>query len=83
MFTVYFMLAGIYSGKEEKAQESKIGVTYLCGSCSCPIYDETHDEDILLTLHLSRYREAYGQDSQIWENKILKCLSNRSKFYSY
>lgn len=34
-------------------------------------YDEKHDEDILLTLHLSWYREAYGQNSWIWESKIV------------
>jgi len=50
--------------------KESIGVTFLCSSCSCPLCDEKHDEDVLLTLNLSRYREAYGQDSQIWEVKI-------------
>lgn len=64
------MCTEICSGEGEEAQKSSAGVTFLCSNCSCPLYDEKYDDDTLLTLHLSRYREACDHDSQIWEVKI-------------
>lgn len=72
MFTVHFMQVVIYSGEEEEAQESYILGWPLFVVAAPVFYDEKLDEDILLTLYLGWYREAYGQNSWTWESKTVR-----------
>lgn len=65
-------------GKERKCKIVYIGVTFLRSSCSCSLDGRKYDGKILVTLSLSRYKKAPGQNSQIQMAKVRSlnpCLS--------